>query len=933
MAEIFICYRRDESVWSAGRICDYLKSVFGSQRIFIDTSSILVGDDFIESIKKEMQETNIVIVVIGPKWNEKFIETKSSKKTDFVLYEIETALSLNKSIIPILVDGATMPEINDLPESIYRLHTLNGVEITANKFYNDIKILENRLISLCGNFSREILLNKIKKQPNNILSLSGRAALRTIARIFNKNLSEETNLSHLIYVACQVIGRAFVYCHRHNLSYETPPDFYNVIKYDEENEFIKSIIKLNDICGFISSYEKADSNYHRVVNNVNMSHDAAIYLSETENNLDKAISCLLAIGDTDQDGLNYDLSFIDNNLKNSDILIDFSQTLINRSLWDDEKSKINWEKVSNEIMKSVSNQDQVEHWVDWISNQVQGVKFELDLQQNLFVLPEEIEYQGIDRVNMQLKKIASRAAKFPLNRVRVIFLGHGGSGKTTIIKALHGEEVTEGVETMTQGVHLSERKMRALNVDVNITENADIFIHYWDFGGQVMVHHTHQFFLRSQCIYVVVVDGRRNEKVNDDVRYWLEHIRAYGGSSPTLIVSNKLDLSRAPIDQRTIKTLFPNIKDFFHLSATQYNSEYKREFDIFSNNLYESIQSMLSSRQVLFTRPEFAILNEVRKYAKKNTFLTVEDFEEIYKKYKEYGYDEEEKHWLVDILDKLGIVIYFPDISPNYLLGPEWLTKGIYSIMYSSTLRNNYGKISLKNLKLYLKDMKIKGEGEIEFNYGNYKADYILEVMHKFKVVYKIVELEEDIEKNTSEKSFYIVVPSLLNENQPIHSFSKEGAWAYRFRFDGFFPPHLVPSLIVDRHAEIVGRDKVWQFGAHIESKNCNAEAFFQSDEHIRTLTIWVRGEDANEYLTILRDQVLKEMSKLEKLSVCEEIKLDYEMCEKNVSINENNRDLKEVWAPYMQVKTAIARCDKDFIGPDGVIYQTPLLAKRLPKY
>ena len=62
------------------------------------------------------------------------------------------------------------------------------------------------------------------------------------------------------------------------------------------------------------------------------------------------------------------------------------------------------------------------------------------------------------------------------------------------------------------------------------------------FGGQMMTHATHQFFLRARCLYVIVIDGRNRDDGGADAEYWLSYIRAFASNNtPALIVGNKAD--------------------------------------------------------------------------------------------------------------------------------------------------------------------------------------------------------------------------------------------------------------------------------------------------------------------------------------------------------------------------------------------------------
>ena len=89
---------------------------------------------------------------------------------------------------------------------------------------------------------------------------------------------------------------------------------------------------------------------------------------------------------------------------------------------------------------------------------------------------------------------------------------------TSLIKALHGEPVIEGKEKMTPGIDIREWPVG----DTGITA------HFWDFGGQVMAHSTHQFFLRERCLYVLVIDARTEINANEQAEYWLQHVKAFG---------------------------------------------------------------------------------------------------------------------------------------------------------------------------------------------------------------------------------------------------------------------------------------------------------------------------------------------------------------------------------------------------------------------
>ena len=88
----------------------------------------------------------------------------------------------------------------------------------------------------------------------------------------------------------------------------------------------------------------------------------------------------------------------------------------------------------------------------------------------------------------------------------------------------------------------------------------------WDFGGQEIMHATHRFFLSKRSLYILVLDGRKDEKTE----YWLDHIRSFGGDSPVMAVLNKIDQNPGfDVNRRFLMEKYPNIKGFFPLSCAK----------------------------------------------------------------------------------------------------------------------------------------------------------------------------------------------------------------------------------------------------------------------------------------------------------------------------------------------------------------------------
>lgn len=152
MANIFISYRRQDTAGYAGRLYDQLSSYFGADQVFMDIDTLEPGVDFVDVIEQEVSLCDILLVLIGRHWltvTDKAGMRRLDSPHDFVRLEITTALNRNIPIIPVLLQGASMPNAEELPEALVKLTRRNAIEITDTRWHFDvqrlIKAIENIL--------------------------------------------------------------------------------------------------------------------------------------------------------------------------------------------------------------------------------------------------------------------------------------------------------------------------------------------------------------------------------------------------------------------------------------------------------------------------------------------------------------------------------------------------------------------------------------------------------------------------------------------------------------------------------------------------------------------------------------------------------------------------------------------------------------------
>jgi formylglycine-generating enzyme required for sulfatase activity len=118
---IFISYRRDDSGGYANLINYRLVQEFGEEQVFFDVDTIPPGDDFVEVLSEKVESCDVLLAIIGKSWLTiagAAGRPRIEDPEDFVAIEITAALRRDVLVIPVLVAGARMPELNELPESL-----------------------------------------------------------------------------------------------------------------------------------------------------------------------------------------------------------------------------------------------------------------------------------------------------------------------------------------------------------------------------------------------------------------------------------------------------------------------------------------------------------------------------------------------------------------------------------------------------------------------------------------------------------------------------------------------------------------------------------------------------------------------------------------------------------------------------------------------
>jgi TIR domain len=142
---IFLSYRRDDTSGEAGRLAEELSRRFGRSSVFIDIDAISPGINFEERIRDALDSCQVALVLIGDRWLTETLpdgRRRIDDDGDYVRMEVAAALARpDVTVVPVLVEGAPIPNTLDLPPDLSSLAKRNALELNSKRWRYDIGLL------------------------------------------------------------------------------------------------------------------------------------------------------------------------------------------------------------------------------------------------------------------------------------------------------------------------------------------------------------------------------------------------------------------------------------------------------------------------------------------------------------------------------------------------------------------------------------------------------------------------------------------------------------------------------------------------------------------------------------------------------------------------------------------------------------------------
>ena len=417
----------------------------------------------------------------------------------------------------------------------------------------------------------------------------------------------------------------------------------------------------------------------------------------------------------------------------------------------------------------------------------------------------------------------------PLNEAKVILVGQGTVGKTSLVKRLLDNQF-DTAERKTDGINIRDWQITAKNEQVKLR--------VWDFGGQEIMHATHQFFLTERSLYLLVINTREDELANR-IEYWLKLIESLGNQAPVIIIGNKID-HPLDLDRHGLQTKYPNIKGFIGTScATGLGiSELKQKItEIIANEMPHVFDPI----PVKWLNLKDKLEQDDRDY------ITYQEYEQ---KCIETGITRESsRHTLVRLLHELGIVLNFADdkrLKDTNVLNPEWVTVGAYRVINDNLLMTEHKGV------LHWQDSARIFQPKSRKDRDDYPTEesrkFILRMMEKFELCFPM----EDY--NHQDYPDYLI-PDLLPKEEP-----DTGEWKdclnFEYHYDKVLPNSVISRFIVKSH-DLIARTNYrtyWRTGVILANKEGN-KAYVKADLEDAKIFIHISGNSSTRrsFLSIIR--------------------------------------------------------------------------------
>jgi small GTP-binding protein len=411
----------------------------------------------------------------------------------------------------------------------------------------------------------------------------------------------------------------------------------------------------------------------------------------------------------------------------------------------------------------------------------------LDLRFNQLPIPPETLADPKD-VKAIFAAIAGLVSGERLNEAKMLVVGDGKVGKSSVVDQLLYGTFNPQKQT-TLGVEIND-EMKVVQSEV-IGEGEPVKLNIWDFGGQEIQHSTHQFFLTTRSLYLLVVDARKGDQLNN-IEYWLKLIESFGGASPIILVVNQIDQLKGQrplnLDRKALQDKY-NIRDFVETSCATGEG-----ISALKESIAREVEQLKHVHDV-WPREWLAIKRRLKgmhaDYIPIERYLEICDEEKLK--------DSDIRKSLLDMLHVLGTVIRFP--GDMQVLNPRWVTQGVYGLLTSKQLVEAQGQFDLKDVGNILAVLP-----DAESRYPQHTHQRLIDVMRHFELCFKFIDHPDRY-----------LIPRHLHDNEPDIPWGETDALKFQYHYVETLPDAIISRFIV-RMSRHIHQRNYWKNGVFLSS-------------------------------------------------------------------------------------------------------------------
>jgi internalin A len=298
---------------------------------------------------------------------------------------------------------------------------------------------------------------------------------------------------------------------------------------------------------------------------------------------------------------------------------------------------------------------------------------------------------------------------------KMVVVGEGGVGKTSLLRRLRGEPFVADEKT-THGIEIKQLPLAHPSQD-----DVTMLLNTWDFGGQEIYHATHQFFLTNRSLYVLAWNARLGYE-QGKLNYWLDTIAVRAPQSPIILVATHTDEREADLPLAELQRSYPRIVGHVEISSKSGDG-----LDRLRQLIAETAAALpLMGEEWPVTWAK--VRHAVRDLAATSNHITPNELTALLDEQQVMG---TQARVLTKWLHELGEILFFQDVdelNDIVILNSQWVTEAISRVLESEEVAARDGILSRDCMNQLWRDQPPA------------MREHFLRLMEQFDLSYRILE-------------------------------------------------------------------------------------------------------------------------------------------------------------------------------------------------